>query len=308
METPVKDGPCGVADEAFLDRLEAYTQLFHGAFRRRDQARWLGVYLHGLLRAKRKKTIGALARQVRLPADQAVGDLAQALQNFLNDSPWDEAALWRRLRSLLADPADGRVFLRDVGFPKQGCHSVGVQRQFCDELGRKANCQVAITAWQVGGGRAVPLAWRLYLPRQWAGDLARLAAAGVPEAYRRPQPRAAVALELLDALRAEGLAVTQVAADGKLAAAPELRDGLAARGLPAPAASPAAAALTAQALGRLRGELGLDHFEGRSWRGFHHHVCLVALAFGFRLLGDGHLPQARNRGHPDAACPEGDVP
>jgi SRSO17 transposase len=30
-------------------------------------------------------------------------------------------------------------------------------------------------------------------------------------------------------------------------------------------------------------ELGLDHFEGRSWRGFHHHACLVMLACGFRL-------------------------
>ncbi len=31
-------------------------------------------------------------------------------------------------------------------------------------------------------------------------------------------------------------------------------------------------------------ELGLDHFEGRSWRGFHHHACLVMLAFGFGLM------------------------
>ncbi len=31
-------------------------------------------------------------------------------------------------------------------------------------------------------------------------------------------------------------------------------------------------------------DLGLDHFEGRSWRGFHHHACLVMLAYGFRLF------------------------
>ncbi len=35
---------------------------------------------------------------------------------------------------------------------------------------------------------------------------------------------------------------------------------------------------------QMKQELGLDHFEGRSWRGFHHHVCLVMLAYGFLAL------------------------
>ena len=35
---------------------------------------------------------------------------------------------------------------------------------------------------------------------------------------------------------------------------------------------------------QMKEELGLDHFEGRSWRGFHHHACLVMLAFGFLAL------------------------
>ena len=35
---------------------------------------------------------------------------------------------------------------------------------------------------------------------------------------------------------------------------------------------------------QMKEELGLDHFEGRSWRGFHHHACLVMLAYGFLLL------------------------
>jgi SRSO17 transposase len=39
----------------------------------------------------------------------------------------------------------------------------------------------------------------------------------------------------------------------------------------------------AQDVGRvLLNDLGLDHFEGRSWRGFHHHACLVLLAYAFR--------------------------
>ena len=35
---------------------------------------------------------------------------------------------------------------------------------------------------------------------------------------------------------------------------------------------------------QMKEELGLDHHEGRSWRGFHHHTCLVMLAFGLLAL------------------------
>ena len=34
----------------------------------------------------------------------------------------------------------------------------------------------------------------------------------------------------------------------------------------------------------MKGELGLDHFEGRGWRGFHHHVACVAAAHAFLTL------------------------
>jgi SRSO17 transposase len=35
---------------------------------------------------------------------------------------------------------------------------------------------------------------------------------------------------------------------------------------------------------QLKGELGLDHFEGRSWTGFHHHAAMTFLAYGFLAL------------------------
>jgi SRSO17 transposase len=34
----------------------------------------------------------------------------------------------------------------------------------------------------------------------------------------------------------------------------------------------------------MKGEVGLDHFEGRSWQGWHHHVTLVTLAYAFLML------------------------
>ena len=41
--------------------------------------------------------------------------------------------------------------------------------------------------------------------------------------------------------------------------------------------------------------LGLDHFEGRSRRGFHHHVALVMLAYGFLTLERRRARRGRSR-------------
>jgi SRSO17 transposase len=43
----------------------------------------------------------------------------------------------------------------------------------------------------------------------------------------------------------------------------------------------------------LKDALGLDHFEGRSWRGWHHHVTLVSVAHGFLTTERLHRPPTR---------------
>lgn len=45
----------------------------------------------------------------------------------------------------------------------------------------------------------------------------------------------------------------------------------------------------------LKGELGLDHFEGRTWNGFHHHVALCAAAHAFLALRRALFPPAVDR-------------
>src|SRR5215470_13252027 len=96
----------------------------------------------------------------------------------------------------LAD-ADGVFVLDDPAFPKQGRHSVGVQRQYSSALGRKTNCQVAVVLLHAGAAACFPLALRLYLPRGWQQDPERLDAAGVPAHFRRPLTRADLTRELL---------------------------------------------------------------------------------------------------------------
>src|SRR6476469_2495737 len=139
-------------DPAVLGRLRAYAALFADDFPQAKPAAWAGVYLQGLLLDGDRKSIEPLSRRVTLPAGLTSKDPEQALQQFVNQSPWDEQAVLRRYRATLARSFAGPagVFLfDDVSFPKQGSHSVGVQRQYCGALGKKANCQVAVSVHYV---------------------------------------------------------------------------------------------------------------------------------------------------------------
>ncbi len=69
----------------------------------------------------------------------------------------------------------------DTGFPKQGTHSVGVERQYSGTLGKTGNCQIAVSVHHVGEQGSVPLGWRLYLPESWINDTGRRREAGIPE-------------------------------------------------------------------------------------------------------------------------------
>src|SRR3954470_21306629 len=84
----------------------------------------------------------------------------------------------------LAAP-DGIFVIDDTTFPKQGRHSVGVQRQHCGALGKKANCQCAVSVHYVSPKGRYPLDMRLYLPASWLADPKRLDKAKVPEDQRR---------------------------------------------------------------------------------------------------------------------------
>jgi SRSO17 transposase len=407
-----------------LGRLAEYACTFAPEFPQARPALWAGVYLQGLLIDGERKSIEPLSRRVTLPDDLAVKDPDQALQQFVNQSPWDHKPVLRRYRSLLAGTfasPQGIFLFDDVSFPKQGKCSAGVQRQYCGALGKKANCQVAVSVHYVSPQGHYPLDLRLYLPEVWLSDKGRLDKAGVPETERRTLTKPQIALELLDSVRAEGLPGRAVVADAGYGVSEEFRDALEARGLdyavgvtgelvvftqeprwekpggpggasgrprtrprlaeggPRPVAlselakqvklrrvtwregtkgklwgrfawlrvwpaggwragecagkGPVWLLIEEQADGeikyalsnlpegtgvkkavrlwksrwpveqgyqQMKEELGLGHFEGRSWRGFHHHCCMVMLAFGFLLL-ERHREE--REGHPAGTTP-----
>src|SRR5262249_45684023 len=117
-------------DPGVLQRLTDYAALFAADFPQAKPARWSSVYLQGLLLDGERKSIEPMARRVTLPADLKAQDPEQALQQFVNQSPWNDQKVLRRYRSHLAQTfasPRGLFIIDDTSFPKQGTHSVGVQ-------------------------------------------------------------------------------------------------------------------------------------------------------------------------------------
>lgn len=267
-----------------------FVERFGSVFRRRDQRRWAAAYVNGLLAPGGKKTIEEIARRVaaQTPEAPTVDAIAQALQHFLDQSPWDDEALLRQLRAdFIPRAPEGTLVVTELAFVKQGRQSVGVQRQYSATRGRKVNCQLAVALLHARADACHPLAIRLYLPRDWQEGPQRLAAAGVPEACRRGLNRPGVTCAVLSQLEGEevperALACAAGWADESITSA---ADRLGLKTLPkVPTALVGPIDETSAQLSRL----GLDHFEGRSWRGFHHHASLVLLAHALR---SGLLPQ-----------------
>jgi SRSO17 transposase len=118
----------------------------------------------------------------------------------------------------------------DVSFPKQGEHSVGVDRQYCGALGKVANCQVAVTLDLGTEESSIPLDWALYLPEEWVEDPERRKRAGIPEGISfKSKPE--LALELLDEVIGWGLEKRVVLSDSGYGESYGFRQGLRIRDL-----------------------------------------------------------------------------
>ena len=121
----------------------------------------------------------------RLAPDN-VRRMHQSLHHLVADAPWDDEAILDRAldTALPAMLEQGPVVAWVVdytGFPKKGEHSVGVTRQYCGQVGKQDNCQVAVSLSVSTEYASLPIAFRLYLPQLWAQDAARREKAGVPQ-------------------------------------------------------------------------------------------------------------------------------
>ncbi|MDB5307285.1 MAG: transposase [Gemmataceae bacterium] len=286
-------------------RLDSYADRFGGIFTRTDQSRWFRLYLQGLLGDGNRKNVEAIAAQVRTD-DPGTTNFAQALQHFVSHSPWDPGRVLARYRELLPDAAregPGVWVVHDGVIPKKGRHSVGTQRQFARPIGRKVNCQVGVVVGRAGPFGYIPLAIRLYLPGYWLRENQDAVEKTVPAEFRAHVSKQDIASGLLDELIREGWSAGATAADNGYLTSETFREFLSSRSAgivtagshsPGPVASEWGPAdqLPAVATGhfdRLKRTLGLDHFEGRAWLGWHHHAVLVLAAYGFLVSEAGVL-------------------
>ncbi len=121
--------------------------------------------------------------------------------------------------------------LDDTGMPKKGVHSVGVARQYCGNLGKEDNCQVAVSLSLVNEMVSIPVAYRLYLPEEWTKDRSRCEGAGVPNGVGF-QTKWQIGLDQIDLLRQEGVVAAPLVADAGYGVVTEFREALTQRGIP----------------------------------------------------------------------------
>ena len=368
---------------------------------RPERRRAMALYLTGLLLSGGRKTAVSMGRRLAGCEDEYEG-MRQKLQQCVSISKWADEELRHRLALRFEKKLKPEAFIvDDTGFPKKGKNSVGVKRQYSGTLGRKENCQVAPSLHVANDDSSGCIGMRLYLPEDWASDIPRRRAVGVPEdvVFQRKWQ---IALGLLDEALSWGLPKRLVIADAGYGEATEFRDALVERGCPylvgipsshmtwPPGSNPRKpkrmhqsgrpptryrdgnlqpvsiadigeglryrkftvpngrggtksghfafervhlaerhtkgrppseklwlicewrpakkehryyvsnlpSSTTKSELVRLvklrwrierdyqemKGEIGLDHFEGRTWRGFHHHVTLCAAAHGFLAI------------------------
>ena len=118
----------------------------------------------------------------------------------------------------------------DTGFPKKGKHSVGVTRQYCGQVGKQENCRVAVSLSVTTWDSSLPIAYRLYLPKEWAEDEERRTKTEVPEEIVF-QTKPEIALDQIRAAMAADLDRGVVLADAAYGINTEFREGVTALGL-----------------------------------------------------------------------------
>lgn len=347
-------------------------------------------YCTGLLMPADRKSCEPMAA---MTAPERTAAQHQSLLHFVGQGDWSDAAVLAKVREQVVPKMESHGAISawivdDTAFPKKGRHSVGVARQYCGQLGKQDNCQVAVSLSIANAHASLPVAYRMYLPESWANDRERREKVGVPETIEfRTKPQ--IALDQIAWACRAGVPQGDVIADAGFGAEERFRAGITALGLRYVVGIKSTNAVWAHidagngeasmrmsverlalALGdeewrtlqwregtneklegrfarvrvrvasdapeewllvewpedekkptkfwlstlrvsisfahlvsraklrwrierdylELKQEIGLGHFEGRGWRGFHHHATLCIAAYGFLVSERAAFP------------------
>jgi SRSO17 transposase len=163
-------------------RFERYVEGIVGVIGHADRAGPLRDYCVGLIMPGERKSVEPMAA---ITAPGRVAAQHQSLLHFVGQAPWSDEKVLHKVREAVLPAVERHEPIKvwiidDTGLPKQGKHSVGVAPQYCGQVGKKANCQVAVSLSIANHHASLPVAYRLYLPHEWAEDKARRGKAGVP--------------------------------------------------------------------------------------------------------------------------------
>ena len=217
---------------AIADRFAAYVGELTKMIGHADREGPLRDYCSGLLATEGRRSVEPMAA-VTAPAH--VSAQHQKLLHFVANATWSDELMLAKVRELVVPsmtrhgPIEAWI-IDDTSFPKKGRHSVGVHHQYCGQLGKQANCQVAVTLSIANHHASLPIAYRLYLPREWINDRSRRAKAHVPRAIRfKTKPQ--IALEQIRAALLAGVAPGVVLMDASYGSNSALRQALTELGL-----------------------------------------------------------------------------
>jgi SRSO17 transposase len=169
--------------DASESRFGAYVEGLVSVIGHADRAKPLRDYCVGLMLPCERKSVEPMAA---VTAPERTAAQHQSLLHFVGQGGWSDEKVLAKVREMVQPRIErhGAIeawIVDDTGFPKQGRHSVGVARQYCGQLGKQDNCQVAVSLSLANRHASLPVAYRLYLPQEWAQDRKRLLKAGVPE-------------------------------------------------------------------------------------------------------------------------------
>jgi len=157
------------AIDNLVEELREYHAIYSPLFQRREQREGADKYLRGLLLEIPRKSIEPMV----LALEGANAKAVRTLQLFISEGTWDDETLlhrhWQEVDTLLGED-DGVLTLDGSDFLKQGQASVGVKRQYCGEVGKRANCQAGVYLGYASRQGYTLVDRRLYLPQEWVAD------------------------------------------------------------------------------------------------------------------------------------------
>ena len=216
-------------------RLAAYLGELTTAVGHAGRVRPMMSYCAGLLVTDGRRNAEVMAAVTKPAEEEKISAQHQRLMHIVADSEWSDEQMLAKVRELVVPSMTRRGpievwIIDDTSFPKQGKYSVGVQRQYCGQLGKQANCQVAVTLSIANHHASLPIAYQLYLPREWADDRARRKKAHVPASIRfKTKPQ--IALEQIRAVLKAGVSPGVVLMDAGYGNNSILRQAITAVGL-----------------------------------------------------------------------------